>query len=54
MWERLTDNQVKYDAHIKTMEDALAASRREFESVRTLLRQVRLGCGGSGGLSCPV
>lgn len=40
MVETLEENHIKVDAHIKTMNDALSASRREFESVKTLMRQL--------------
>lgn len=40
MVETLEEHYVKVDAHIKTMNDALSASRREFESIKTLMRQL--------------
>ena len=43
MAKRLRANQVAFDAHIKGMEEALAASKREFDEVKLLMRQLEGG-----------
>ena len=40
MSERLRKNQIMFDAHIKSMEDALKAGRKELGDVTVYLRQV--------------
>ena len=41
MSERLRKNQIMFDAHIKSMEDALRAGRKELADVTVYLRQAR-------------
>ncbi len=43
MSERLRKNQLMFDAHIKSMEDALKAGRKELGDVTVYLRQVCAG-----------
>lgn len=43
MQGRLRHNQLAFDAHIRSMEDALDASKREFDEVRSLMRQLEAG-----------
>ena len=40
MMRRLRKNQVSFDAHIKSMDNALKASKKEYEEVHTLMRQL--------------
>ena len=40
MMRRLRKNQVSFDAHIKSMDNALKASKKEFDEVHTLMRQL--------------
>lgn len=40
MAKRLKTNQVNFDAHIKGMDDALQASKKEYEEVKNLMRQL--------------
>ena len=43
MYRRLQSNGIKFDAHINQMEDALAASEREYKDVKILMRQLEAG-----------
>jgi len=43
MKDRLDKNQVAFNAHIRTMEEALEASKREFDEVKNLMRQLESG-----------
>ena len=40
MMRRLRKNQVSFDAHIKAMDNALKASKKEYSEVHTLMRQL--------------
>jgi hypothetical protein len=43
MHDRLQQNTMKFSSHIKKMEDAMVASKREYAEVKLLLRQLEQG-----------
>ena len=43
MHSRLQNNTMKFSAHIKKMEDAMFISKREYQEVKLLLRQLEQG-----------